>query len=86
MGKLVGQNDVNWGQAGKLVLTSYDQLLFIFKIKFIYVTNQATIMRRSLVLSLPFQLMFPDYTHNHVASLCRYQAIHFFFVTATPDK
>ncbi len=43
-----------------LVLTSLDQLLFILKILFTYVTKQAaTLMRRSTVLSLPLQLVFP---------------------------
>ncbi len=36
-------------------LTSLDQLLFVLKILFTYVTKQATLMRRSTVLSLPLQ-------------------------------
>ena len=43
-----------------LVLTSIDHLLFLFKILFNFVTKRATLMRRSTVLSLPFQLAFPD--------------------------
>jgi hypothetical protein len=42
-----------------LVLTSLDQLLFILKILFMYLTKQATLSRRSTVLSLPCQLVFP---------------------------
>jgi hypothetical protein len=42
-----------------LALISLDQLLFILKILFTYVTQQATLMRRSTVLSLPLQLVFP---------------------------
>jgi hypothetical protein len=45
-----------------LVLTSLYQLLFILKILFSYVTKQAALMRRSTVLSLPFQLAFPGWT------------------------
>jgi hypothetical protein len=43
-----------------LVLTSLDQLLFILKILFNFITKQATSTRRSTVLSLPLQLGFPD--------------------------
>jgi hypothetical protein len=42
-----------------LVLTSLDQLIFILKILFTCFTQQATLMRRSTVLSLPLQLVFP---------------------------
>jgi hypothetical protein len=42
-----------------LVLTSLDQLLFLLKILFTLFTKQATLMRRSTVPSLPFQLGFP---------------------------
>jgi hypothetical protein len=44
-----------------LVLTSLDQLLFILKILFTFFTKQATLMRRSTVLSLPLQLVFPGW-------------------------
>jgi hypothetical protein len=43
-----------------LVLTSLDQLIFKLKILFTFVTKQVTLMRRSTVLSLPLQLVFPD--------------------------
>ncbi len=46
-----------------LVLTSLDQLLFILKILFSFVTKQATLKRRSTVLSLPPYLVFPVYAH-----------------------
>jgi hypothetical protein len=42
-----------------LVLTSLDQLIFKLKILFAFVTKQATLMRRSTVLSLPLQIVFP---------------------------
>jgi len=42
-----------------LVLTSLDQLIFILKILFSFLTKQATLMRRSTVLILPTQLVFP---------------------------
>jgi hypothetical protein len=43
-----------------LVLTSLDQVIFIFKILFTYVTKQTTLLRRSIVQSpLPLQLVFP---------------------------
>ncbi len=42
-----------------LVLTSLDQLLFTLKILFTFLTKQATIMRKSTVLSLSPQLVFP---------------------------
>jgi len=45
-----------------LVLTSLDQLIFKLKILFTFFTKQATLMRRSTVLSLPLQLVFPDDT------------------------
>jgi hypothetical protein len=45
-----------------LVLTTLDQLLFILKALFTSFTKQATLMRRSTVLSLPLQLVSPDKT------------------------
>ncbi len=48
-----------------LVLTSLDQLILLLKILFIFFfTKQATLMRRSTVLSLPFQLVFPARDHS----------------------
>ncbi len=43
-----------------LVITSLDQLIFIMKILFTFTTKQTTSMRRSIVLSLPPQLVFPE--------------------------
>jgi hypothetical protein len=43
-----------------LVLTSIDQLLFTLKISFTLFKQQATLIRRSTVLCLPPQLVFPD--------------------------
>jgi hypothetical protein len=42
-----------------LVIISLDYLPFILGISCIFVTKQATLMRRSIVLSLPVQLVFP---------------------------
>ncbi len=47
------------GTVNLLVLTSLDQLLFKLKILWTFFTKQATLMRRSSVLSLPPQLVFP---------------------------
>ncbi len=47
-----------------LVLTSFDKLLYILKILFSYFTKQVTPIRRSTVLSLPLQLVFPGGTHS----------------------
>ncbi len=44
---------------GLLVLTSVVQLILIMKMLFTFVTKQATLIRRSTVLSLPFKLVFP---------------------------
>jgi hypothetical protein len=43
-----------------LVLTCLDQLIVIMKILFPFFTKRATLMRRSTVLSLPHNLVFPD--------------------------
>jgi hypothetical protein len=43
----------------RTVLTSLDQLIFKLKILLTLVTKQATLTRRSTVLSLPLQLVFP---------------------------
>jgi hypothetical protein len=50
--------------ADLLVLTSLDQLLLIMKILFMCLTKQGILMRRSTVLSLPFQFVFPGRTHK----------------------
>jgi hypothetical protein len=42
-----------------LVLTSLDHLLFKLKILLNFCTQQASLLRRSIVLSLPPQLVFP---------------------------
>jgi hypothetical protein len=47
-----------------LVLTTLDQLLFVLKMLFTFVTKQATSIRRSTVLSLPIQLVFPSSSDN----------------------
>ncbi len=47
------------GTVDLLVQTSIDPLLLILKILFTFFTKQATLMRRSIVLSVPFQLVFP---------------------------
>ncbi len=41
------------------VPTSLGRLIFKMKILFIFVTKQAALMRRSAVLNLPLQLVFP---------------------------
>jgi hypothetical protein len=43
-----------------LELTSSDELLFILKILPTFVAKEATIMRRSTVLSFSLQLVFPE--------------------------
>ncbi len=48
-----------FGTFGLLVLNSFDQLLFILKILFTFVTKQATLIRRSIVLSLSLQQVLP---------------------------
>jgi hypothetical protein len=49
-----------------LVLTSSDMLLFKLKILFTCVTKQTTLRRRSTVLSLPLQLVFPALTYGYL--------------------
>ncbi len=44
-----------------LLLTSLYQLLFLMKIIFIFFTKRATLISWSIVLSLPFQLVFPGW-------------------------
>jgi hypothetical protein len=43
-----------------LLQSSFDQLLFRLKIFFPFLTKQHTLMKRSTVLSLPPQLVFPN--------------------------
>ncbi len=43
-----------------LVLTSLNQLIFKLKKIFTFVAKQATLVRRSTVLTLPLQLLIPD--------------------------
>ncbi len=45
------------------LLTSFDQLIWMLK-NIIRLSKQAILMRRSTVLSLPFQLVFPDLIVN----------------------
>jgi hypothetical protein len=45
-----------------IVLTSLGQLLLKMQALFSFFTKQATLTRRSTVLSLPVQLVFPDET------------------------
>jgi hypothetical protein len=45
-----------------LLLTSFDQMLFILKILFTYVTKYVALMRRSIVLNLLLQLVFPGFS------------------------
>jgi hypothetical protein len=51
------------------VLTSLDQFIFILITLFIFFTKQTTLMRRSTVLSLPLQLVFPDMGIRKVITL-----------------
>jgi len=47
-----------------LVLTSSDLLLLILKTFLTFFAKQATLMRRSTVLSLPLQQVFPGHTFH----------------------
>ncbi len=58
---------------GSLVLTSLDQLIIILKILFPFATKQATLIRRSIVPSLPVEIVFPDMVHD-----MRLNQVHFF--------
>ncbi len=42
-----------------LILTSLDELIFILKMFVTFFTKQAALMRRSSVLNLPLQSVFP---------------------------
>jgi len=53
-----------------LVLSSLDQLSFILKILFSSFTKQATLMRRSKVLSLSPQCVFPGISINLSTTRC----------------
>ncbi len=62
-------SEVKLSTVDLLVLSSLDQLLFQLKILFIFVKNQATVMWRSSVLSLPLQIVFPGPTfHSLIGS------------------
>ncbi len=50
--------------------TILDQLLFTLKLLFIFATKQATLMRRSTVLSLPLRLVFPG-----VIYMCAFEIV-----------
>jgi hypothetical protein len=52
------------GTVDLLILTSLDQLIFVLKVLFTLFTKQATLTRRSTVLSLPPQLVFPDISNQ----------------------
>ena len=58
----VSAGNTSWGgrlrTVDLLVITCLDQLLFVLKILFTFLTNQATLMRRSTILSLHPQLEF----------------------------
>ena len=45
---------------GLLVIRCLDQLLYILEILYTFLTKQVTLMRRSTVLILPPQLVFPE--------------------------
>jgi hypothetical protein len=52
-----------------LLLTRFNQLLFTFKILFSFVTKHVRLMRRSSVLILPLQLVFPDFNSHATVAL-----------------
>ncbi len=58
-----------------LVLTSLDQLIFKLKILFTIYTERATLIR-SIVLSLPLQLVFPALAYQ----ACRSQTLLLIFM------
>ncbi len=58
-----------------LVLTGLDHLIFILKTLFTFVTKHATSIRRSIVLSLPLQLVFPGQWVIHLGWLLPYSPI-----------
>jgi hypothetical protein len=49
-----------------LVLTSLDQLLLLLLTSFTFFTKRATRIRRSTVLSIPFQLVFPRFDKSNL--------------------
>ncbi len=62
-------------QLTSLLITNLDQLILILKILFTFVTKQVSLIRRTTVLSLPFQLLlsdleksnvFPNYLKSHI--------------------
>ncbi len=52
-----------------LVLISWYQLLLIKQLLFTFLQNQAALMRRSTVLSLPLQLVFPGWSYQQSVHL-----------------
>ncbi len=52
-----------------LVPTSLEQLLFVIKILFTSFTRHGVLMRRSVVQTLPLQLVFPDISMNLVIAI-----------------
>jgi ABC-type nickel/cobalt efflux system permease component RcnA len=56
-----------------LVPTSLEQLLFALKILFASFTRHAILMRRSVVQSLPVQLVFPDISMNLVIAIAMWR-------------
>ncbi len=64
-----------------LVLTSLDQLLFILKILFTFLTKQAISMRRLTVLSRPPQLVFPVSLMGQETNSARK-----WFIVQTPEE
>jgi hypothetical protein len=55
------------GEGPVLALTSLDQHIFILKPLITFVRKQATVMRRSSVLSLPLQLVFLAFVYRLLA-------------------
>jgi hypothetical protein len=68
------------GTVDLLVLTSLDHLVILLKILITFYTKQATIMRRSTALSLPYQLVVPGVVYStpgaciikHFAGIIKY--------------
>ncbi len=58
-----------------LVLTSLNLAIFILKLLNTFVSKQTTLMRRSNVLSLPLQLVFPA-QRLQTATVCKAEKPH----------
>jgi hypothetical protein len=75
LGSLGTSGKTNWrgrlSTVNLLVLSGLDQLLFILIILLTLFTKQATIIRRSTVLSLPLWLVLPGYAHNAIFTLAK---------------